>query len=516
MAVALLIPSVELIIGLVGSTIGVAICIMFPAASFRQIIKKDSAERSLTQLLIVGGFCLMILGTYANLSAIDEQRSGAHLEELPLMSEVTKLPPALMEKPKYIEPSLDDSPKMNKDAEEMLKKNEMNLQQPKPEVNLKLLDDKKPVIMPLPVDDKHDEHEKQNANIENKPKEEEYKVLNKMQAISPVPDKVAEEKPALKLELPKPSAALPAAENINQNSANAQLINKEAIKKDEEVIAEEAASLIIKQKEDELNKTKIELAETKQLLQITKEELKQEFAKQNKETQQLVKEKLAEVVAKIEEKVNSANIAEVAKQTAIENNNNNDSNAVNNTINAATNNAPAVKGTLLQRLSEAQANSPANANEVYEPLSYKTGELMENTKNDSKLEQRLRLPLPLLINASQTKTNNEASINNKLPNIETINKTDENVPKIQNAQQAQNVNSAANADKALNVDSAAFVRNKRNAEEDINEKSAQELYLPQPKVNDLVKMGSSNALDIKLHALTGSELKTLQKSEVKK
>jgi len=78
--VALVIPSVELIIGLVGSTIGVAICIMFPASSFRKIIKKESTERTLAQVVFVSGFCLMILGTYANLNAIDAQSSGPQLD----------------------------------------------------------------------------------------------------------------------------------------------------------------------------------------------------------------------------------------------------------------------------------------------------------------------------------------------------------------------------------------------------------------------------------------------------
>lgn len=81
-----MIPSVELIIGLVGSTIGVAICIMFPASSFRKIIKKESTERTLAQFVFVSGFCLMILGTYANLNAIDAQSSGPQLEGIQMIT----------------------------------------------------------------------------------------------------------------------------------------------------------------------------------------------------------------------------------------------------------------------------------------------------------------------------------------------------------------------------------------------------------------------------------------------
>ncbi|TMW45668.1 hypothetical protein DOY81_009261, partial [Sarcophaga bullata] len=90
-----MIPSVELVIGLVGSTIGVAICIMFPAACFRKIIKKDTNERKLAQFILVSGFCLMILGTYANLSAIDEKSSGSHLE-MPKMMKIFLNPPKLL------------------------------------------------------------------------------------------------------------------------------------------------------------------------------------------------------------------------------------------------------------------------------------------------------------------------------------------------------------------------------------------------------------------------------------
>lgn len=48
--VGIFIPSIELIIGLVGSTIGVAICIMFPASCFIKINKKHSPERLAAQV----------------------------------------------------------------------------------------------------------------------------------------------------------------------------------------------------------------------------------------------------------------------------------------------------------------------------------------------------------------------------------------------------------------------------------------------------------------------------------
>lgn len=84
-----MIPSIELIIGLVGSTIGVAICIMFPASCFIKIGKKNSTEKLLAQMILVFGFFLMVLGTYANLIAIDEQSSGpTRIVEEPVLQQI--------------------------------------------------------------------------------------------------------------------------------------------------------------------------------------------------------------------------------------------------------------------------------------------------------------------------------------------------------------------------------------------------------------------------------------------
>lgn len=49
--IGIMIPSIELIIGLVGSTIGVAICIMFPASCFIKTNKKASTERLAAQVI---------------------------------------------------------------------------------------------------------------------------------------------------------------------------------------------------------------------------------------------------------------------------------------------------------------------------------------------------------------------------------------------------------------------------------------------------------------------------------
>lgn len=134
MIVGILIPSVEVIISLVGSTIGVLVCILFPATCFVKIMQRNSAEKTFAQLIIVIGFVIMILGTYANLTAIDASQSGSHLQEKPLIDlpvidhpKDTHNVLPLVEEPKPVaeQPNVDDTAK-KKDSlsDEAIKKEE--------------------------------------------------------------------------------------------------------------------------------------------------------------------------------------------------------------------------------------------------------------------------------------------------------------------------------------------------------------------------------------------------------
>ncbi|XP_011495012.1 PREDICTED: putative sodium-coupled neutral amino acid transporter 10 [Ceratosolen solmsi marchali] len=67
-----LIPNIEFVLGIVGSTIGVIICLIFPAAFFISISTKNTNERLLAQIIVIIGMWIMILGTYANLYAMEQ------------------------------------------------------------------------------------------------------------------------------------------------------------------------------------------------------------------------------------------------------------------------------------------------------------------------------------------------------------------------------------------------------------------------------------------------------------
>lgn len=50
--IGILIPNIELVLGLVGSTIGVSICVLFPATCFICMVKKNTNERILAQVTL--------------------------------------------------------------------------------------------------------------------------------------------------------------------------------------------------------------------------------------------------------------------------------------------------------------------------------------------------------------------------------------------------------------------------------------------------------------------------------
>lgn len=70
--IGIIIPNIELVLGLVGSTIGVMICVIFPATTFICLTTKNTNERIGAQLMLCTGILVMVLGSYANFYAIEE------------------------------------------------------------------------------------------------------------------------------------------------------------------------------------------------------------------------------------------------------------------------------------------------------------------------------------------------------------------------------------------------------------------------------------------------------------
>ncbi|KOC67955.1 Putative sodium-coupled neutral amino acid transporter 10 [Habropoda laboriosa] len=88
----ILIPSIEFVLGLVGSTIGVMICLIFPAIFFISISSKHTNERLLAQVILFIGICIMILSTYANLYALEESTNTKTLISTNKPIQINSLP----------------------------------------------------------------------------------------------------------------------------------------------------------------------------------------------------------------------------------------------------------------------------------------------------------------------------------------------------------------------------------------------------------------------------------------
>ncbi|XP_014235355.1 putative sodium-coupled neutral amino acid transporter 10 [Trichogramma pretiosum] len=95
LSVGILIPNIEFVLGIVGSTIGVIICLIFPAMFFISISIKNTNERLLAQVMVFIGVWMMILGTYANLYAMEQSSN--------LKSTTDKLPRQINDLPKIID-----------------------------------------------------------------------------------------------------------------------------------------------------------------------------------------------------------------------------------------------------------------------------------------------------------------------------------------------------------------------------------------------------------------------------
>ncbi|KAK6631057.1 hypothetical protein RUM44_003230 [Polyplax serrata] len=78
----LLIPSIELVLGFVGSTIGVGICVIFPSLSYLNLNGKNANDKMVAKATVVAGLIIMVMGTFGNLyAAIENKTTEAYSEK---------------------------------------------------------------------------------------------------------------------------------------------------------------------------------------------------------------------------------------------------------------------------------------------------------------------------------------------------------------------------------------------------------------------------------------------------
>ncbi|XP_055637472.1 putative sodium-coupled neutral amino acid transporter 10 [Toxorhynchites rutilus septentrionalis] len=252
----LLIPSIEVVIGLVGSTIGVAICIIIPAACYMHICRTNISEKQLAQVMIVFGFLIMVLGTYANLDAID--RVPVEKYEGVIEKKITPLPVIVVDRP--VE-------NVDEKIEELKPKQEL-IQEVK---EVPLVTEKIVSKNEVPA-------------IAQSIKQGEAVTVMIEKVIPPPESPPIEKKP----------------------DGKTDTVNLDAILKEEKEIAVE--------EKDKIQKEIIELQSAKKELEAQVQNIKEQLVKKNEETQQLVLKKFDEIAEKIDQKASKEK--EVSTNTA--------------------------------------------------------------------------------------------------------------------------------------------------------------------------------------------------------
>ena len=103
MGISMIFPHVELVLALVGSTIGTTICFIFPALIFIKLCDKNTIEYLLSYLLLLFGTVILIFCTFSALHSISIARNSEVEEKIheimvrstvaPLKSKITSKSP---------------------------------------------------------------------------------------------------------------------------------------------------------------------------------------------------------------------------------------------------------------------------------------------------------------------------------------------------------------------------------------------------------------------------------------
>ncbi|XP_059478045.1 putative sodium-coupled neutral amino acid transporter 10 isoform X2 [Neocloeon triangulifer] len=306
--VGLLLPNIELVLGLVGSTIGTIICLLLPALMFTRMAQKYSSERLVAQVIFFIAAGILVLSTYANLYAADKATTGE-------MSAVVSFKPPELKKgmqqidlnninePKIVLGkgvigSLKDSPKsrvevIKEDLEKKLKKK-------KPETEKK--EDMIRVEPPIPQEPKETPKEEP-VEKEKKPPEE-LKVAEK----APEPQKVAKE------EVAAPPVQVEAVPEVSEEKIIKPVEEKvpqvKTVEKPHEQVAADAILKDEKEQAEEEPKHVDSGAEAKLLEKLAEHEQKQQ---QLLEEQQQIRKELEEHKKEKENEANQNEIEEKPK-----------------------------------------------------------------------------------------------------------------------------------------------------------------------------------------------------------
>uniref|UniRef100_L7LVY7 Putative amino acid transporter culex quinquefasciatus amino acid transporter n=1 Tax=Rhipicephalus pulchellus TaxID=72859 RepID=L7LVY7_RHIPC len=98
LATACLVPNIEIVLGLTGSTIGTLICVIMPALVFTRVQPKSTNERLVAKFLSWAGLCIMIGCTMTTLSQVRPPDRGSAPSRLNPVAIVVSRPAPLLPK----------------------------------------------------------------------------------------------------------------------------------------------------------------------------------------------------------------------------------------------------------------------------------------------------------------------------------------------------------------------------------------------------------------------------------
>ncbi|GBN21015.1 Putative sodium-coupled neutral amino acid transporter 10 [Araneus ventricosus] len=93
--VAIMLPNIEFVLGIIGSTIGTLICLIFPAVIFIHDTSKNTTEKRMAQVLMGIGFFILIACTYSTLQETSTRPNPIE-EQIKVIVRVTPEPPKIV------------------------------------------------------------------------------------------------------------------------------------------------------------------------------------------------------------------------------------------------------------------------------------------------------------------------------------------------------------------------------------------------------------------------------------
>nr|CAD7587373.1 unnamed protein product [Timema genevievae] len=297
LVIGLLIPNIELVLGLVGSTIGVLICVMFPAVVFIRISTKSTNDRHMAQVILFVGVLILVLGTYATLYAANEAVVNLKTDS---KKEVVTIRADLISN--LVDFDKNSNNERREDTKNQQLEAKVKLKEAFPEAKIAQTFDKDK----LEIEAKAKKEEKNVQDEEKKLDVRQEPPVPVEPVVKPVEPALVQPSiaPAEKKEEEKLSPPIGHKKVVNIPE---QVINQDAIKKEEEELAEaekQADADGEKKKEELLRKLEKHQEEQKKLLQEQKQIL-EELKVQKKEIER-EKEEREEVQGNKAKKVDEA------------------------------------------------------------------------------------------------------------------------------------------------------------------------------------------------------------------